>query len=554
MGYKTKNIQYIDSDRIFNKYELTPIIESADILDDYYRATLKNFEPDKPTFAYEEKRKNTGSVEKINSRIYGRMAPKEPFAPDLFLGDTTPDPRSISYEPDMSKYQQQMWRRKDDFKKSFKNDADYSVHEAGITEGQMVRNKISTYKGFKDRYKNFEESTDAWTPGIFMGSSKVSKVRNSELDKTTMDADIINLNDIENVKYRRDVVTKFSLQSLPKGWDSVPDHKIKIANYTHLLKSKNLNDIDIVKNKNRQIQDGKLTEHADIENQLASKLTLLIDNFKNKKHDYFQSGTNTKFSKSSESQVRSINDAKEYFKNQDLERIEQSHKTNQLSEEFNTKYSSNSLISDIRKNISEFYINQKNLSKGNNKESINNKNKETYSKKELMTDILRKSLYSNKKTYLSKGNNKSIFNNKLRDNKNDMSQSLFIYKNNIINTDKLNKTDNYQTMNYKTSALLDTFDNYNNVKTGIDSNIIEFNNEKELEQRNIGPQQNDNLSPDDFLTDTDFFESGATSKLAGSVGIMGSKYLSNQQEYETSPFNNNANDSSVSNKRTKVVL
>jgi hypothetical protein len=269
MSSKTKNIQYIDKNRIFNKYELTPIIESSDILDNFYRDTLKNFEPDAPTFAYEEKRKNTDSVSKIKLREFGRRAPNEPFVADLFLGDTTPDPRSISYEPNMGKYQKQIWHRKDNYKKSFKNDADYSVHEAGIPEGQMNANKKETYKGLKSRYKNFEESTDSWAPSFIVDNNKKSKVNNSELD-----AEPIDLQDVENIKYRRDYVTDLSLKSLPIGWDSVPDHKIKIANYTKLLKSKSLNDIDVTKNRNKQTADGKMTETSDVENNLASQLSL----------------------------------------------------------------------------------------------------------------------------------------------------------------------------------------------------------------------------------------------------------------------------------------
>ena len=63
MSSKTNNIQYIDKARIFDKYELTPIIESSEILDDFYRSTLKNFEPDTPTFAHEEKRKKIFCIE-----------------------------------------------------------------------------------------------------------------------------------------------------------------------------------------------------------------------------------------------------------------------------------------------------------------------------------------------------------------------------------------------------------------------------------------------------------------------------------------------------------
>ena len=542
MSSKTNNIQYIDKTRIFNKYELTPIIESSDILDDFYRSTLKNFEPDTPTFAHEEKRKNTDSVSKIKLREFGRRAPNEPFVADLFLGDTTPDPRSISYEPNMGDYQKQMWHRKDNFKKSFKNDADYSVHEAGIPEGQMDANKKATYKGLKSRYKNFDESTDAWAPSFVADGNKKSKVNNSELDDIPID-----LHDTENIKYRRDHVTDLSLKSLPIGWDSVPDHKIKIANYTKLLKSKNLNDIDVTKNRNKQTADGKMIENSDVENNLASQLSLITSNFINKKKDNFTSGKDTKFQKSYETQIRSINDAKEYFKNKELDNMEFTQKTQALNEAFTTLYKINDIKSDIRKNVSEFFINEKELAKGNNKEQYNYSIKD---KKDIITDILHKSLMSNNSSFLNKGNNKSSYINKSRDISDDANQSKFILTSSIVNKDHLNKTKNYEVINYKLAINRDTFDNYNNMKTGIDSTICDIDNEKQLEQRQLGPQHNESLTSENFITDSEFSNSGINNMAAGTVGVMGNKYMFNKKEYESSILDTSINDSTTYNKRT----
>ena len=104
-------------------------------------------------------------------------------------------------------------------------------------------------------------------------------------------------------------------------------------------------------------------------------------------------------------------------------------------------------------------------------------------------------------------------------------------------------------MNYKLAVNKDTFDKYKNMKSGTDSTIYIIDNEKELEQRNIGPQNNDPLSSDDFITDTEFANSGTVNMLAGSVGVMGSKYLFNKKEYETSILDTSINDSSTFNKR-----
>jgi hypothetical protein len=292
-----------------------------------------------------------------------------------------------------------------------------------------------------------------------------------------------------------------------------------------------------------------MTETSDVENNLASQLSLITSNFINKKKDNFISGKDTKFKNSSETQVRSINDAKEYFKNKELENMEFTQKKQALNEAFTTLYKINDIKSDIRKNVSEFFINEKELAKGNNKEQNNYTTKD---KKDLITDILHKSLMSNNSSFLNKGNNKSTYINKSRDISNDANQSKFILTSNIVNNDQLNKTKNYEVINYKLAINQDTFDNYSNVKSGIDSTIYVIDNEKELEQRNIGPQNNDPLSSENFITDTEFFSSGINNMAAGTVGVMGNKYMFNKKEYENSILDTSINDSATFNKKTRI--
>jgi hypothetical protein len=159
---------------------------------------------------------------------------------------------------------------------------------------------------------------------------------------------------------------------------------------------------------------------------------------------------------------------------------------------------------------------------------------------------------SNNSSFLNKGNNKSTYINKSRDISNDANQSKFILTSNIINNDQLNKTKNYEVINYKLAINQDTFDNYSNVKSGIDSTIYIIDNEKELEQRNIGPQNNDPLSSENFITDTEFFSSGINNMAAGTVGVMGNKYMFNKKEYEKSILDTSINDSATFNKKTRI--
>ena len=284
---KLENYKYIDDNKLIKKYEITPMIDISNNLDNHFRNTLKDFSPEPATFEFEKKRTNTDSVGKLNVHYYGRRNDTEPFQSDLFLGFTDKDPRSIHQDPLMGNYQKQIWHRKDNYKYSFKDDSDNSIPTSGISESKMQKNKKITYQGFKERYKNFEESNDAWT-----NSFNQIDIKNSKVLHHTLDGTVANLSDVDDIKKRRDYVATLSLNALPVGWLPVPDHKVKIAQYSKLLKSKNLNDIDVIKNKNQQLKDNKVIDNSDKELQLMNQLLLLNKNIENKKKENFENEIN----------------------------------------------------------------------------------------------------------------------------------------------------------------------------------------------------------------------------------------------------------------------
>ena len=107
---KLENYKYIDDNKLIKKYEITPMIDISNNLDNHFRNTLKDFSPEPATFEFEKKRTNTDSVGKLNVHYYGRRNDTEPFQSDLFLGFTDKDPRSIHQDPLMGNYQKQIWR------------------------------------------------------------------------------------------------------------------------------------------------------------------------------------------------------------------------------------------------------------------------------------------------------------------------------------------------------------------------------------------------------------------------------------------------------------
>ena len=538
---KLGTYKYIDDDKLKKKFEVTSILENTtNVLDTYYKDTLKDFSPDAPTFAYEENRKNNDSNGKLNLHLYGRRNTTEPFQNDLFLGFTDKDPRSIHNGPLMGKYQEQIWKRKDDYKFSFKDDSDHSIHSKGISESVMQKNKKNSYSSFKDRYKNFEESNDAWAPGFKPIKSNKSKVELHDLDNT-----VINLVNIKDLANRRDAVIDKSLIALPPGWNSVPDQKYKIASYNKLLAQKNIKDINILKNKHFEETDTKINI-LDKEQQLLKQLMLDISNFKNKKISNFDNQEiNYKISKNN--QNRTVNTKHEFFKNNELLNTEMDDKKNKIIDTLNSKIFSKKEYDVLNKilHYSEMSNNTNYLSKGNNKELFNNKIKD---KEDILNVILRQSIFSNNQTFIDKGNNKYNNNKLSKISFINNNNSEFLYHNNEVNNDQIQKNSNiYEVANYS-NMFKDINNNYKTVKDSIENKLNSYDNEKNNQHRKPNNQSNDALHTDDFDTDAEFKDSGSKDRRNG---IMGSKYMFNKKEYENGiNEDNNINDMSNIKKKT----
>jgi hypothetical protein len=541
---KLGTYKYIDDDKLKKKFEVTSILENTNnVLDTYYKDTLRDFSPDKPTFTYEEKRKNTDSNSKLNLHLYGRRNTTEPFQNDLFLGFTDKDPRSIHDGPLMGKYQEQMWKRKDDYKFSFKDDSDYSIPTKGISESVMQKNKKITYSGFKDRYKNFEESNDAWAPGFKPIKSDKSKVNKYEIDNT-----IMNLSDIKDLANRRDVINEISLTALPTGWESVPDHKYKIAKYNKLLAQKRIKDINILKNKQFQETDNKINI-LDSEQKLLKQLLLDINNFKNKKISNFNNQEiNYKMSK--DNQNRTVNNKHEFLKNNEILNTEFDDKKNKIIDTLNSKIFSKKEYDVLNKilHFSEMSNNTNYLSKGNNKELLNNRVKD---KEDILNVILRQSIKSNNESFIEKGNNKQSNNKQSKISFINNNNSEFLYNNNELNNDYIQKnSNNYEVANYS-NIFKDINNNYKTVKDSIENKLNSYDNEKNNQHRKPNNQSNDALHANDFDIDGEFNDSGYKDR---KNGFIGSKYMFNKKEYENGMDDEqNINDMSNIKKKSNFI-
>lgn len=519
-----------------NKYEYTPLVESSEVLNDFYRDTLKDFSPDKATFDHEKHSYNkNNSKGKLNTIYNGSRSGTDPYQPDLFLGDLTPDPRSIHDGPLMGKYQEQMWRRKNDYKMSFKNDSNPSITSGYINPKNIQINKKSTYKGFKERYKNFKVSDEN-----IITKKDVYYNNSSLVDKNENDITHNTNNDHEQDKLKKET---FISKNYSKVNNSINQQKLKNSNNNKLLKQK-LPEL-FRKNKDKVETDIKESFGNNKEQQLVSNLVLETTNFmKNKKNNIIDKLTNKK-TNSKEIKNIKINKSKEHFKNNEINTVLMSNKKSKLTEELNKKLKNKNLKDDFRKNISDFTGDKKDYFKGNNKE---NKKYSTKHKNDLIVKSLHKILKSNSEGFLSKGNNKDVDVRKKMDiNKNKIFSKII--GNNQYENDTLNKSkQNIEIFNYKTKKP-EMFDNYSNTKTSIEKKLQDY--DKELLVENITQKSNYEIKDiDDYENDIDFSKAGVVKTAAGTVGKMGSKYLNNKKEYEDDLFeDDNIKESSTFNKK-----
>ena len=103
--------------------------------------------------------------------------------------------------------------------------------------------------------------------------------------------------------------------------------------------------------------------------------------------------------------------------------------------------------------------------------------------------------------------------------------------NSEYNTDRIQANiPNVAIYNYKTKKH-ETFDNYNNVKSGKEITLSNYDKEKLLNtQQNVNNYSIKNVK--DFEIDGRFNNHGEVTKAAGVVGKIGSKYMFDKHEIE----------------------
>jgi soluble P-type ATPase len=524
----------INNELLAKKFEVTDMVfNDMNTINDFNRDILKDIGPDKATLASDAKRTNKFSETRINLREKGTRWKNEPIHHDINLSFTDKDPRGTNDGPDLRKLAENAWSRKDDYKHSFKKDADHSVPSAGVSEPQVALNKRKARERVsKMYYKDFGTSKDGWTSGYNQRTSIRSKAGMVEHTNQLM-----NINDALNMEKRRDITTTLS-NILPIGHLTTTDNMFNVADYSILYNKPSIDTYDYIKNNYKSELSGNVVGQA-MENKLAKQLELFVEDIQQKKETMMNKDQEIKYGDENGVFNKDLSQHKEFYTQDTLRKGERSEKKRQLVEEllknnkkcvsvynkhndFNktdmelpdTVKKSNELISQVKKLASR----ERNL-------------------KSAMTDIIEshnkeKINLCNNKTSLSYKRNHHI-SNKSKTSEDTVVDFNSIQRNNIDSIFSTNyKTNLNESKQNKTKEYKKDFDTYalTNNNTDVLTNVYKTN----LSLPDIA-------SKDNVRLETEF---GENKYLNRNTGKMGTKYL----------FNEHSDDHDISEINEKISM
>lgn len=175
----SRDIREGDKYRLFEKSRKTDmLIDNNEWIQNELRSYMKDFSTEKPNLEFEQSKSNMNNVRRfILDKQHGSGI--DVYQPDLFLGDMTKDPRGTDTQPLMSKYKQQMWDRKDNYRKAFVDD-DTRSEFIGVKPQKAIQEaKNKLFYTLKSRLKNFG-STVEMTPMLSnVQKSNLSRIEHS---------------------------------------------------------------------------------------------------------------------------------------------------------------------------------------------------------------------------------------------------------------------------------------------------------------------------------------------------------------------------------------
>ncbi|MEM3062316.1 MAG: hypothetical protein QW303_02035 [Nitrososphaerota archaeon] len=223
------------------KTEQTIIWENPDSVNIDQRQTIMNFSPDTNSMLEQEKpRRNTHSKERLNIREYGLRYQNMPYANEDF--DTQfhdHDPRYYLTEQPWQNYRysiEHLYKEKD-----FKDDGDYSITGGLIHPNTLYKRIRSTQNWLKAMFKNFDTSFDNRQNGgigVLKTRSDLEFIEKEEKMAENTPLDIEEPEHPQNTTMSISNIVHTGSKFLYAN--TTTDHKVKVASYGKLYKSRGL--------------------------------------------------------------------------------------------------------------------------------------------------------------------------------------------------------------------------------------------------------------------------------------------------------------------------
>lgn len=517
----------IANETMMKKYEITRgMTENHDeILNDFYRNTLRNWGPDKTTLASDEIRTNKQSVGKLNLFHTGNRSNMEPVHNDLFLGLTEKDPRGTVVGPDFRRSQEQVWHRKKNYKNIFSSDADASIPSEGVNQKTAMENIRKAQFMSKDYLKIFETSTDGMHRGY--NAMPESKPVGGKVENTNIIAD---LNDIKNIAKRRDWTTEKSLEA-PLGYLSTPDHKYKVAHYGKKGKTADISKTNLRKNNDLTEKDN----HEMIEyngNIITKSLKLAMDNIIRDRKKHQESLTNSQFLEvSKKTQSRQNNKNTTIDKTNEAKNIMKSHSNAKMMEELNKAFSTSITETNVVKNKN---MAENDLIHGKIHQNEVKNNKSMSIDSFILTQLMNKIIQDNDKNTENSGNNKNsnLYSHiapKLAESMNKTKYNTKLEKNGAHKRNPEEyKFHKYTNKNYT------EFNKLKNDKESFDMKaLIKKSADKQTQFRQLNKQIAENNNSENVVLDQSYTQNGEKNRNTGKkvkLNMMRHTEIDNDQD------------------------
>lgn len=282
------------------KLEQTCLMEPSNQLDDYYRSSLKDMRPDKPTLESDQTRYDKYSNDLLNLRHGGARVNTLPDLPDgtfLEFDGLNRDPRGIALDPDMKMHRRQQEARGKFIK--FYSDGDNSVPSEGRSAQQVIRENKAQFYNVKDRMKIFEESQVGR-----QNAGSNFRLTTSEECMQKSDYRAPDMQD-EICQNRNSKVNDLSMNT-SIGYRRTTDHRFQVAHYGQSRRVKNLKKDNWTKNRSNTVIDTDM-HVAFVDQNVSKSLALKMIDLSKKRYSDMLNGQNIAMEESKHQKIRAQN-------------------------------------------------------------------------------------------------------------------------------------------------------------------------------------------------------------------------------------------------------